>query len=353
MSTRIVPCLALAGLISLVAATPAAAQDAARGMELFNELECSSCHGEHAQGEMGPAIAGTKKTLAQVRLQVRAPSSRRMPTFEVEDVSDEGVADIYAYLQRLGPPSLAEKRTWWGIDLLNLPTPRTTPEKDFEVHFSHRFSDSIQDSGREGFFGLDSFAFPGFWFSYGFTDRLGAYVGRTANLATYEYGIKFGLLPEGTWSVPLSVAVNLGGIYLDANGIPNASRFTVELPIGYRIGQRLAVQAVPFYATNTDEQGSEDSPDYSIALGLSGSLKINTRLALEGEWITNLGGFVRQRSLDQWQAGVAIEAGRHTFQLMLANSIFTTPDFMAAGTFRTGVKSNIRFGFNLVRSFSF
>ena len=39
------------------------------------------------------------------------------------------------------------------------------------------------------------------------------------------------------------------------------------------------------------------------------------------------------------------------FQFLASNSVFTTPDFMAAGTQRTGVESDVRVGFNLVRLF--
>jgi len=44
---------------------------------------------------------------------------------------------------------------------------------------------------------------------------------------------------------------------------------------------------------------------------------------------------------------------KHWFSLLLSNSTFTTPDFMAGGTVQTGINSNVRFGFNLVRAFSF
>ena len=200
-------------------------------------------------------------------------------------------------------------------------------------------------------YGLDSFAFPSFWFAYGITDRIATYFGRSSNLATWEYGVKVSLLPEGAIELPLSIAANVGGIYLDANGIETNSRFTAELPIGIRLGSRFAFQAVPFYTTNPDEQNLPDSPGYAVALGLGGSLRLSTTYSLEAEWITNLGGFQRPGSVDQWQAGVAIHINQHLFQLLFTNSIFTTPDSMASGTFKTGIKSNVRFGFNLVRIF--
>ena len=343
---------ALAGLAALAAFVHpqrAIAQEAERGRQLYEDYGCMACHGAAAEGMMGPALASTTLQLEQVRLQVRNPRGG-MPDFPPQELSDGDLDAIYDYLQSLSTDDLGRHPTWRGTDLLNLPTPRTPGDGILEVHFSHRFSDSIRDSGKEGLFGLDSFAFPSFFFTYGVKDRVAAFVGRSANLATWEFGAKVKLLeePEG---LPLSTAANIGGTFLDANGVPNNKRFTAELPIGWRLGDRVSLMAVPIFTTNPDEFGDPDSDDTALALGLGGSLKLSSRLSLDGEWIHNLGGFERPESVDQWQAGVGVRVGGHLFQMMLTNGVFTTPDFMAAGVFRTGVKSNIKFGFNLVRSF--
>ena len=347
------PILLAAPFALLLVADSALAQDSARGFDLFQSVECAACHGSAAQGMMGPALAGTRLSLAEVRRQVRSPRSRRMPDFSVEELSEEDLADISAYLKSLEAPTLADKRTWWSIDLLNLPTPALPEKKTLELHFTHRFSESLTDAGREGLYGLDSFAFPGFWFSYGLSDRVAPYVGRTANLATWEFGVKIKLLDERDSSLPISVAANIGGTFLDANGIPNNNRFTVELPVGVRASERLVFQFVPIYTTDPDEQDFPDSDSYALALGFGGSLRLSTTYSLDAEYIANIGGFEQFDALNQWQAGVTIHVRRHLFSLMLSNSILTTPDFMAAGSFRTGIKSNVRFGFNLVRAFSF
>lgn len=341
-------------LASCFVGLPARAQDAAEGFEFFQTtFECASCHGAAAEGGMGPALAGTRLSLAEVRRQVRAPSSRRMPAFDDTEMSEEQLAAIHDYLQDLEAPSLETKDTWWNTDLLNLPTPVLPRRGDMEIHFTHRFSDSVSDAGRRGFYGLDSFAFPGFWFIYSAHERVAPYVGRTANFATWEYGVKLGVIQEGDLGLPLSVAANVGGTVLDTEGIANSSRFTVELPIGIRVGDRVALQVVPMYATNPDEFGGPDSPGYSTAVGFGGSFKLSTRLSLDGEYVTNLGGFERQPELQQWQAGVTMHVHKHWFSLMIANSTLSTPDFMAGGSVPTGIKSNIRLGFNIVRAFSF
>ena len=341
-----------AALALLVLADTVLAQDAERGFELFQSVECAACHGAAAQGMMGPTLAGTRLSLAEVRRQVRSPRSNRMPDFSIDKLSEEDLADVFAYMTSLEAPTLTDKRTWWSIDLLNLPTPALPEKKTLELHFTHRFSESLTDAGREGLFGLDSFASPGLWLSYGLSNRFAPYMGRTANLATWEFGFKIKLLDERETSLPISVAANIGGTFLDANGIPNNNRFTIELPVGIRANDRLAFQFVPIYTTNPDEQDFPDSDNYALALGFGGSLRLSTTYSFDAEYIANVGGFRQFDALNQWQAGVTIHVNRHLFQLMLSNSTLTTPDFMAAGSFRTGLKSNVRFGFNLVRVFS-
>ncbi len=342
-----------APLTLLLLADPVLGQDAERGFELFQAVECAACHGSAAQGMMGPALAGTRLSLAEFRRQVRSPASQRMPDFSTDELSEDDLGDIVAYIKTLEAPTLADKRTWWSIDLLNLPTAALPEKKTLELHFTHRFSESLSDAGRERLYGLDSFAFPGFWFSYGLSDRIAPYVGRSANLATWEFGVKVKLLDEDQTSLPLSIAANIGGTFLDANGIPNNNRFTVELPLGIRAGDRLAFQFVPIYSTDPDEQDLPGSDGYALALGFGGSLRLSTTYSLDVEYIANVGGFERFDAANQWQAGVTIHVRRHLFQLLVSNSTLTTPDFMAAGSFKTGIKSNVRFGFNLVRAFSF
>lgn len=80
-------------------------------------------------------------------------------------------------------------------------------------------------------------------------------------------------------------------------------------------------------------------------------LQPTMRLSLEGQHVHNLGGFARPGAVDQWQAGATLLVGQRMFRILISTSVLTTADFTAAGTLRTGVDSNIRLGFNLVRDF--
>lgn len=80
------------------------AGEADRGARLFSSLPCSGCHGAMAQGQFGPALAGTDLSFEEVRRQVRSPRDQ-MPVFPPERVSDQELRDIYAWLATLPAPT--------------------------------------------------------------------------------------------------------------------------------------------------------------------------------------------------------------------------------------------------------
>jgi ubiquinol-cytochrome c reductase cytochrome c subunit len=84
-----------------LAADPAApAGSAERGKQLFMKNTCFSCHGTVGQGGergAGPKIAPNPFPYAAFASQVRQPRAV-MPRYTAEFVSDQDLADIYAYV---------------------------------------------------------------------------------------------------------------------------------------------------------------------------------------------------------------------------------------------------------------
>jgi len=341
------------GLVALlVGATPgiAAAQDVERGARLFEQLECGGCHAEDAQGDFGPRLAGTNLTVTTVIAQLRNPTGG-MPRYDSARVTDADAADLLAWFRSLS--AQPDYPTWFSTDLINLPTPAMPGEKTLEVHFSHRFSESIRDAGRQGLWGLDSFAAPAFWFAYGIFDALEVHGGRSSNRGTWEYGAKIELLAEEQLGVPIAASAVVAGAYLDRDDVVDKNRFTLELPVGWRVHQRVSLMAVPFMATHTDPSGNPESNGYSTALGLGGTFRITPGQSIDVEWVTHLGGFRNPDAVDQWQVYWGIKAGGHVFQIGVTNSVAYTADQMAPGAIPTGRESDVRLGFNLVRAFKF
>lgn len=75
------------------------------GQKHFLKYMCYTCHGTAGQGAdrgTGPKIAPTPLPYPAFALQVRAPRLD-MPAYRSEFVSDQELADIYAYLSSIRP----------------------------------------------------------------------------------------------------------------------------------------------------------------------------------------------------------------------------------------------------------
>ncbi len=85
--------------------TPAG--NAETGKRVFNKIGCYQCHGREGQGSTmtGPRIAPDPVPFEVLASYVRKPSGE-MPPYTAKVVSDQELADIYAFLQsRPHPPA--------------------------------------------------------------------------------------------------------------------------------------------------------------------------------------------------------------------------------------------------------
>jgi len=96
--------LALSAACAFLACDNAAlAASAERGKAAFMHAGCWQCHGTAGQGSIaGPKLAPDPLPFETLSAFVRS-SSRAMPPFREEVLSDADLADIYAYLQSIPP----------------------------------------------------------------------------------------------------------------------------------------------------------------------------------------------------------------------------------------------------------
>jgi mono/diheme cytochrome c family protein len=76
-----------------------------RGMKLYHEKWCHTCHGTVGQGGergAGPKIAPNPFPYEAFAMQTRRPRGN-MPRYPVEFLSDQEMADIYAYVASIQP----------------------------------------------------------------------------------------------------------------------------------------------------------------------------------------------------------------------------------------------------------
>ena len=120
--TRALSLLAGAALACGAFALPVAAQDApkgdvANGKRIYLATGCFMCHGRSGQGGAyngpAPVLAKTEMPFDGFKGQLRQPVED-MPAYSVAVMSDQQIADIYAFVQ-----SLPGRRNAKDIPILN------------------------------------------------------------------------------------------------------------------------------------------------------------------------------------------------------------------------------------------
>ena len=85
------------------ASAAAPAGNAEKGKTLFRKAACYQCHSEQAQGgAQGPRLGPNPIAFQAFARYLRAPRGE-MPPYTVKVMSDQDVADVYAFLRALPP----------------------------------------------------------------------------------------------------------------------------------------------------------------------------------------------------------------------------------------------------------
>lgn len=88
----------------------APAGSAETGYQVYMKYQCYTCHGTVGQGAdrgTGPRLAPNPVSYATFMSQVRTPR-QDMPAYRQAFVSDQEIADIYAYLVSIKPSPAAK-----------------------------------------------------------------------------------------------------------------------------------------------------------------------------------------------------------------------------------------------------
>lgn len=80
--------------------------NAENGKKIYSSYGCYQCHGYAAQGGAGARLAPRPITFAAFARYVRRPTAQ-MPPYTAKVVSDQELADIYAFLLTIPPPPAA------------------------------------------------------------------------------------------------------------------------------------------------------------------------------------------------------------------------------------------------------
>jgi len=238
-----------------------------------------------------------------------------------------------------------------GSRLIDVATPFTIGRRRFEVLFTHRFLQPVnQGANAHNLWGLDSGADVGIGLAYGVLRHLDVSVYRSQFQEDYELAGKLQLLDQTeSPRAPLSAAVRAGADLLGRPGIVDPHRPFVQVLLGRALASGLNLFLSPSWVRATPLLHNA----WNVPVGLT--------VPLPGKWLLDGEVIAPNHSLHHmtdasrlaWHAAFAKQIGWHLFQIVIGNSRATTVDQILGGDFAGGFTTHdVRLGFNLIRYFS-
>ena len=233
-----------------------------------------------------------------------------------------------------------------GAVLVNGATPYTVGSRRLEVLFTHRFQQPINQGGNShNLWGLDNGADVGIGLTWGALSHLDFSAYRASFQEDFELAGKF-LVFEQAPRLPLTVAVRAGVDHLRRPGVEDPTRPFAQLLLARQVARGVNLLVSPSWVRDTPRLRNAVNVPIGLTFPLPGESLI------EIEYIPanrDLGD-----SLDAWHVALSSAVGGHIFEIVAGNSRATTVDQMLGGDSAAGFrKRDIRFGFNIVRDFTF
>ncbi len=242
-----------------------------------------------------------------------------------------------------------------SLKIVNLESTKLAAKGDLYFIVSHRFD--YLKNGFEDFFGMDN-ANTRLQFVYGLTDGITIHASRSGFQKAYEFAGKYRLVSQKNNGFPFeivgfnSLAINTA---LEKDLLPKlefADRlaFVNQILISRKFNEKLSLQLAPTYfhenyVTFNDQDNSQ------FALGMGGRYKISSRWSINVDYAAHLNRDENSPYKNPLSIGFDLETGGHIFQMHFTNSQAMHESGFLGNTSGDWGKSEIAFGFNLVRVF--
>ncbi|HSP35444.1 MAG TPA: DUF5777 family beta-barrel protein [Thermoanaerobaculia bacterium] len=241
-----------------------------------------------------------------------------------------------------------------GALILTLPSSHVADAGTWEVRFSHRFNQNVDQNTVHSLFGLDSGANVGIGLSYvPFRDLEIALLRNTA-LETYEASGKYEIVQQAK-AIPFTAALRAGVDWRNSAGLADRSSLFAQAIVSRQFG-RLDLYVLPTYVTNAGRVASGSTSaalfKHAINVPAGAALQLGGGFSLAAEVIP------KNRDLPSslasnvgWSAGVKHAIGGHYFEVLLTNTNAMSVDQYATSTFNGGGlrTRDRRLGFNIER----
>lgn len=253
-----------------------------------------------------------------------------------------------------------------SLKIVNIESTKLAAKGDFYFIVAHRFD--YFKNGFDDFFGLDN-ANTQLKFLYGVKEWLTVHVSRSGFQETYDLAVKYRLQTQRKDGFPLtlvgfsSVAVNSEMKKQDYPNMDFGNRlsYVTQLLASRKFDDNLTLQVAPtYFHENTirdvfDSNGNPILPNpqdnSQFAIGMGGRYKITKRWSVNMDYAAHLNRASESRYKNPLSIGVDLETGGHVFQMHFTNSRAMHETGYLGQTSGDWSKSEICFGFNLVRVF--
>ncbi|HEV7241579.1 MAG TPA: DUF5777 family beta-barrel protein [Thermoanaerobaculia bacterium] len=248
-----------------------------------------------------------------------------------------------------------------GDVLLSLPSNQIAPHGQWEVKFTHRFNQSLDEGSfsdqLHSLFGLDTNADVVFGVAYAMRPNLQISVARSNVNDTLEAAAKYVVLRQTAGS-PLSLTLRGGTDVRTERDLEDRTSFFAQAIVTRQFGRKAEVFFLPTIATNAGRALSGDESvalfDHAFNMPIGFAWVLRPGLTAVIELTPPNGDLPDEMDGDfAWAVGVKRNLGGHWFEILLTNSQTTMVDQYVTTTFQGSPleAGSLHLGFNIERRF--
>jgi len=248
-----------------------------------------------------------------------------------------------------------------GDTLLSLPSEQIPSQGTWEVKFTHRFNQSLNQGTLSdqlhSLFGLDTNADVVFGLSYAMRRDLQFSLARSNTNDTLEGAVKFVVLQQAA-SIPLSATLRGGVDVRTERGLDDRTSLFAQAIIARQFGRKAEVIILPTFVTKAgravtgDASGALFGNAFNVPVAFVYMLK--PALSVVAEITPPNGDLPEEMDADfGWAIGIKRALGGHWFEVLLTNNQSSLTDQYPTSTFQGAPLEldQIRLGFNIERRF--
>ena len=248
-----------------------------------------------------------------------------------------------------------------GDILFSLPTSHIPNDGSWELKFTHRFNQSI-DQGSfsdrvHSLWGLDSNADVAIGASWTVRPDFQLSLLRSNAMDDVELAAKYIVVQQAP-AFPLSVALRFGGDWRTERDLNDRGSVFGQLIVSRQLGRRAELFVIPTYATNAGRAvaGTQSQALFKHASNVPVGIAVMVRPALSvvAELIPKNRDLPAGVKADPaWALGLKRAIGGHYFEILVTNSNATHVDQYVSSTYQGSAlnKSDLHLGFNIERRF--